>query len=92
MDKRLELLEYLFAQKRNVSNRELQTALGISKRTVINYVKDLNSLAPNIIHSSNQGYFCPTHLLSREPLLSFNRHNYLILIQNEGTICSKNYY
>ena len=59
MDKRLELLEYLFAQKRNVSNRELQTALGISKRTVINYVKDLNSLAPNIIHSSNQGYFCP---------------------------------
>lgn len=58
MDKRLDLLEYLLTQKRIVSNRELQAALGISKRTIINYVKELNSRTANIIFSSNQGYLC----------------------------------
>lgn len=58
MDKRLDLLEYLLTQKRAVSNRELQTVLGISKRTIINYVKELNSFHANMIFSSNQGYLC----------------------------------
>lgn len=58
MDKRLDLLDYLLTQNRTVSNRELQTALGISKRTVINYVKELNSFHTNMIFSSNQGYLC----------------------------------
>lgn len=68
MDKRLELLEYLLTQKRIVSNRELQAALTISKRTVINYVKELNSLTPNIIHSSNQGYLCPNSSAAQETI------------------------
>lgn len=64
----LELLEYLLTQKRTVSNRELQAALTISKRTVINCVKELNSLTPNIIHSSNQGYLCPNSSAAQETI------------------------
>lgn len=58
MDKRLDLLNYLLTQKRTVPNRELQSVLTVSRRTVINYVNEINSLAPDTVFSSSQGYRC----------------------------------
>lgn len=58
MDRRLELLNYLITQERTVSNRELQSVLNLSRRTVINYVNEINSFGDKVIFSSNQGYHC----------------------------------
>lgn len=58
MDKRFDLLNYLLTQKRTVPTRELQNTLNISRRTVINYVSEINSFEQNTIISTNQGYRC----------------------------------
>lgn len=58
MDKRLDLLNYLLAQKRTVPNRELQSVLHVSRRTVINYVNEINAFEPDTVFSSSQGYRC----------------------------------
>ena len=58
MDKRFDLLDFLLTQKRTVPTRELQNVLEISRRTVINYVSEINSFEPNTIISTNQGYRC----------------------------------
>lgn len=58
MDKRLDLLNYLLTQKRTVPNRELQSVLNVSRRTVINYVNEINALASDTVFSSGQGYRC----------------------------------
>ncbi len=55
--KQVELIESLYIQG-NASSNVLSSQLGISKRTVISYVKDINKSNPDgdLIISSNHGY------------------------------------
>ena len=76
MDKRLDLLNYLLTQKKAVPNRELQTVLSVSRRTVINYVNEINSFEPNIIFSSNQGYSCVDSPAVREVIQELQAMQY----------------
>lgn len=56
MEKKYELLSYLIDKKDSVTNAKLQNLLNISRRTVINYVNQLNKEAGDIIVSTSNGY------------------------------------
>lgn len=53
-----ELIEYIYAQG-TTSSGAIATRLQVSKRTVISYVKDINSSfsGPELIRSNNRGYY-----------------------------------
>ena len=71
MDKRSELLRYLTAQEKTVPNRELQAVLNVSRRTVINYINEINSYGKDLILSSSQGYTCVDYSGARKLLSEF---------------------
>lgn len=56
MEKKYEILKYLLEQAHPVSSNVIQEVFGISRRSVINYTKQLNEEFGNIIKSSNLGY------------------------------------
>lgn len=96
-EKQQELLKYLISQKRIVTSNELANALGISTRSVKNYVAQLNSMHENkLIISSRNGYVISNNsripfLLEREtdqiPQTNEERSFYIIkhLILNPST-------
>ncbi len=56
MEKKYEILKYLLNQTAPVSSSVIQEVFGISRRSIINYTKQLNEEFGNIIKSSNLGY------------------------------------
>ncbi|WP_071442302.1 BglG family transcription antiterminator [Traorella massiliensis] len=56
MEKKYEILKYLLNQTTPVSSSVIQEVFGISRRSIINYTKQLNEEFGNIIKSSNLGY------------------------------------
>ena len=55
-EKQRELLLFLLQQDTVISSTAIAQALGISKRTVKNYIAELNTLAPEMIEATNKGY------------------------------------
>lgn len=55
-DKQEQLIEYLLKTKEWTTSSNIADNIGMSIRTVKNYVNDLNALYPNLIKSSQNGY------------------------------------
>ena len=56
MEKKYLLLKFLMDKNSCVSSSEIQEFLGVSRRSVINYVKELNDEFEYVIVSSREGY------------------------------------
>ena len=56
MDKRTQLLEVLNQSEQPITGIELQSILGVSRRSVVSYVAALNRRDESLILSSNRGY------------------------------------
>jgi len=57
MDKRMMILQILLQYSDCASNNKIQKILKVSRRTVINYIREINSEHGAIISSSNKGYW-----------------------------------
>ena len=51
-----QIAEYLYHQKKRVSSSELSLALSIPRRSLIRYVQDLNASVKGLINADNTGY------------------------------------
>lgn len=62
----IELIEFIYAQ-RSVSSGSIASHLQLSKRTIINYVKEINDFfsGPDLILSNNKGYCLDLDVLAR---------------------------
>lgn len=56
MEKKYKLLQYLIERNEATANSQLQDIFHVSRRTVINYVNQLNDEINNVIVSTSQGY------------------------------------
>lgn len=56
MERRYELLKHLIANNKLITNHDLQKQFSVSRRTVINYINQLNKEAAEIILSTPNGY------------------------------------
>lgn len=57
MEKKYEILNYLCSKDAVVTSTDIQEVFNVSRRSIINYVKQLNEELPAIIQSSKDGYF-----------------------------------
>lgn len=57
MLKTVELINFLLQQDKPVTSSTIQKFLGVSRRSIINYVKYINSTNNNIIASNKDGYY-----------------------------------
>ena len=55
-EKEYNLINLLLNNNRYTTNAEIQRSLKISRRTVINYIKNINSTYKGLIASSEKGY------------------------------------
>lgn len=56
MEKRYEILNYLCSQNNPVTSQQIQELFTISRRSIINYIKQLNEEVEGLILSSRDGY------------------------------------
>ena len=85
-EKERNIISLLIDQNDYITNKEIQETLNISRRSIINYIKNINSSYDNLISSSKKGYIIDKKLastiLEKENSLSFegyeNRKIYLL--------------
>ncbi len=56
MDRKQQIVEYLYQQKKRVSSSQLSAALAIPRRSLIRYIQDLNLMVNGLISADNSGY------------------------------------
>lgn len=56
MDAKTDLIRVLREKNGTVSSRELAQRLGVSVRSIVNYVREINQTYDHLILSSNRGY------------------------------------
>ena len=56
MENKYKLLHFINSHKKTVTSMDIQNALGFSRRSIINYVQQLNAESENLISSTNKGY------------------------------------
>lgn len=56
MDVRYEILQFLYSKTLPVTSTILQDTFKVSRRSIINYISQLNNESPNLILSTSRGY------------------------------------
>ena len=72
MDRKTQIVDYLYSQKERKTSSELMEVLGIPRRSLLRYIKELNESTSDLISSDSSGY-----------LLDANKYNDYLENKNE---------